>query len=243
MIDLRRKRSVTTDITRLIDKALVIEESFQPGREYIGGSVIGKFCERQIQYMVTHTPVDPGKEFDGRLLRVFQRGHMMEAAAIEWLKKAGFAMIEGKQDGGQFGFRSNGGLFRGHCDSIIIAGPYNHGPFPRLWECKALEQKYFNALKKKGLREENETYFGQCQIYMKKFKLTRNPALFTAVNPNRMELYFEDIPYDPGHAQYMEERVERIIRACKMGELLPRAIQDKDFFKCKMCSWREQCHG
>ena len=133
-------------------------------------------------------------------------------------------------------------MSQGHCDGIIVSGPDAFGPWPRLWECKGLEQKYFLALKRHKLRKEQPTYFGQCQYYMMHLGLTENPALFCAVNMNRMEIYWEEVPFDPNYADGLEHKAARIIQACEAQELLPRISQDPDFFKCKMCNWQKQCH-
>ena len=247
MINLSIKRNpgdvLTERITERIDKALILEDALQPKREYLGGSIIGKECERLIQYMATNTAPDPGKGFSGRMLRIFDRGHWVEGYVIQRLKKAGYWIMDLDEYGKQIGFESHDGLFRGHRDGVFLSGPDCHAPYPRLFECKGLEQKYFLQIKTKGLEAYSPTYYGQCQIYMKKFNLTENPAFFAAVNMNRMELYFEPVEYNREYAARLEVKADRIIRACRMGELLPRMHDNPDFFKCKACSYRCKCHG
>src|SRR5690606_40802423 len=59
-----------------------------------------------------HTPPDPGKEFEGRTLRIFAVGHAFEDLAIWWLRRARFDLRTQARNGGQFGFETAGGRIR-----------------------------------------------------------------------------------------------------------------------------------
>ncbi len=52
--------------------------------------------------------------------------------------------------------------------------------------------------------------------------ISRNPALFTAINKDSQEIWFELVPFDGGLAQRMSDRAVRVISASESGELLPR---------------------
>lgn len=55
-------------------------------RKHLGASLIGRECERELWYTfrwVKH------KQFDGRMLRLFQRGHLEEARFIDYLQGIG----------------------------------------------------------------------------------------------------------------------------------------------------------
>ena len=241
MIDLSSKRMLSPRLNALIDAALVAERDQQEKRTYLGGSRIGVECERALQFEFFNAPKDPGKDFDGRILRVFERGHWAEAAMVRWMLLAG-VIIETHQDNGeQFEFVDHGGLFAGHCDGIITAGPEVFGPFPRLWENKGLKADKWAAMNKHGLLHENPVYWAQCQVYMEKFGLAEQPALFSAVNANTMEIYWESIPFNPGAAQQLDAKARRILQSCLAGESLPRISSDPNFFKCKRCSWVARC--
>ncbi len=243
MFNLNSETDVSAPINYLIDSALELEEAFSTKRNYLGGSRLGVHCERALQYEFTHYPVDPDKRFQGRILRVFSRGHWVEGLIIDCLKKAGFGIITESRDGGQFGFVSHDGYVKGHCDGIILTGPEHLGPWPRLWECKGLGAKYWRALVKHRLKKDKPIYYAQVQFYMGKFGLSDNPAIFCAVNMDTMELYWESVPFDPVFFDSLEKKAWRIIDACRAESLLPRDSQDRNFYKCKLCSWRIACHG
>jgi hypothetical protein len=242
MIDLSsNRRLISPQLNAIIAKALEDRQRQETPRTYLGGSRIGVECERQLQYDYFKAPKDPGRDFPGRILRIFQRGHWIEEAVIEWLRLAGVVIATHDDSGRQFGFSEHNGQYKGHCDGILISGPECFGPFPRLWENKGLKQSKFLALEKHKLRKENIVYWAQTQVYMEKFGLTENPALFSAVNMDNMSIYWESIEYNPTASSQYNAKAKRILQACNAGELLPRMSQDPNFYLCKFCDWNKRC--
>lgn len=227
----------------LLDAAIQAENAKQEPRDYLGASRIGESCLRKLQFEYFNTPKD--KPFDGRILRIFHRGHEGEQWMIRWLRLAGFNLRTEKPDGGQFGFSAANGKLRGHADGVFVAGPDEFGPWPRLWECKFLGAKGFGKLEKERLKKAYPVYYAQVQLYMAYFQLTDNPVLFTAVNANDMEIYAESVPFDSAHAQAMSDKAVNVLSACAAGEMLPRVAQREDWYECKFCDYAKRCwnHG
>jgi hypothetical protein len=50
---------------------------------------------------------------DGRMLRIFERGHVMEDCMVAWLRDAGFDLRTRKANGEQFGFSAPMAACRG----------------------------------------------------------------------------------------------------------------------------------
>lgn len=73
------------------------------------------------------------------------------------------------------------------------------------------------------------------------FELTENPALFSALNADSMEICVLDIPFDASVAQELSDRAVNLVRACEAGQLLPRCTQDESWFECKFCDYHERC--
>lgn len=226
-------------INDLIDAALVSRNRKQPARDYLGGSRVGEPCARRLVYEYAHVPVDEGKDFDGRILRVFDAGHKFEDLSIQWLRLAGFDLRTAKRDGSQYGFSVAGGKLRGHIDGVIVGGPDIGVAWPALWEHKALNAKSWNDLVKNGLQTSKLVYFGQVQLYMAYMELT--VALFTALNKDTEELYHEIVPFDAAEAQRLSDKAVAVIRAAECGELLPRIAANADFYLCRMCPYAERC--
>jgi hypothetical protein len=226
-------------LNALIDAALVAADHAGKPREYLGGSRIGEPCVRKLVYEVTRTPKDPGKDFDGAILRIFEAGHQFETLSIKWLRAAGFDLCTERRDGRQFGFSVAGGQLRGHIDGVIVAGPNVGIAWPALWEHKALHAKSWTDLVKRGLRVSKPIYWAQVQIYMAYMELGQ--ALFTAMNKDTQELYHEIVPFDAAEAQALSDKAVQVIRAAEAGELLPRIAGAPDFHLCRMCEYARRC--
>lgn len=226
-------------ISMRIDAAVRAEREKDPSREYLGASRIGHHCLRALQYEFFNTPKDV--PFEGRIYRIFHRGHHGEDWMAEWLRMAGFVLRTAGADGRQFGFSTGKGRIRGHCDGVFVGGPEEHGPYPRLWECKVLGSKGWNKLDRQGLEKAYPEYFAQVQLYMAYLNLSENPALFTALNADTMEVYDESAAFEPDRAQELSDRAVTVIRACEAGELLPRCAADEDCFSCRFCGYRTRC--
>jgi len=248
MLDFNHSASFAERINTLIDEALVAENATRPPRDYLGGSRLGVACDRALQYEYAGAPKDDGGDFDGQTLRIFAAGYVFEDLAIGWLRRAGFDLYttKGNRPGGeQFGFSVAGGRIRGHVDGIINAGPVLLG-FPALWECKSLNAKSWKDTAKRGVAISKPVYAAQIATYQAYMEATvpaisKNPALFTAVNKDTAELHHELVPFDGALAQAASDKAVRIIQATEAGELLPRVAQSADFHECRFCSWSDRC--
>lgn len=81
MLDFNHRPKINEQISELIDAALLAEHQQQTPRNYLGASRLGVVCERALQYEYLHTAPDPGRDFSGRVLRVFEVGHALEDLA------------------------------------------------------------------------------------------------------------------------------------------------------------------
>lgn len=230
---------VTARINAHVDAALVARNQRQQPRDYLGGSRVGEDCARKLVYEITHTAKDPGRDFDGGILRIFAAGHVFEELSIRWLRAAGFDLRDRGADGEQFGFVAAGGRLRGHADGVIVAGPDIGITWPALFEHKALGAKSWNDVVKRGLRQSKPIYFAQVQLYMAYFSL--EVALLTALNRDSLALHHEVVPFDPAEAQRLSDRAVDILRAAGAGELPPRIAANADFFVCRFCPYAARC--
>jgi len=229
--------AVTARVNAAIDAALLARHRRQVPRDYLGGSRLGEPCARRLVYEVTHAPKD--RDVDADILRVFDAGHQFEALSIRWLRQAGFDLRDRGPDGGQIGFIAAGGRLRGHVDGVILAGPDVGLRWPALWEHKALGQKSWTDLVKRGLRLSKPIYFAQVQLYMAYLQL--EVALLTALNRDTLALHHEAVPFDAAEAQGLSDRAVDILRAAEAGELPPRIAQAPDFHLCRSCPYATRC--
>jgi hypothetical protein len=236
MLDFNRANLSATPlnvgINELIERA---EPPEQNVRQYLGASAIGSECLRKIQYDWMVDPVHASQTRD-----IFRRGHLFEELTRQHLIRAGFVFAPENQ----LAFSAAGGLFRGHADGIVTAGPAMPGVgYPCVWEHKALGDKGWKALERDGLEKAYPHYAAQtwlCQAYL---DITNHPAIFTAVNGNTMERLHLLHEFNAERAQAWSDRAVMIIEATRAGELLARMSEDPGDWRCRMCSHKDRCWG
>lgn len=247
MLDFNHRPNLSETITQLIDTALQQREAKRPPRSYLGASRLGVSCQRALQYEYCQTPKDPGRNFTGRALRIFEAGHVFEDLMIGWLQQAGFELVEQDHQGNQFGFSVLDGKIQGHIDGVIVSAPKHFNwSYPMLWEAKSLNDQSWHETVAKKLAVSKPIYAGQVALYQAYLEpqfpgLHKNSALFTAINKNTAELYFELVEFDGALAQQCSDKGVRVISACEAHELLPRISRDPTHYECRFCSWQDRC--
>ncbi len=240
MLDFNSTSSLSGQVTALVDAGLEQRHRQQERRAYLGASRLGVACERALQFEYAAAPVDPGKAFPGRILRIFERGHDNEEQMVTWLRLAGFDLRTHGRDGQQFGFSLLDGRLQGHIDGVLVAGPEGFA-YPALWENKCLGAKSWRDLEKRHLAVSKPVYAAQVAIYQAYLELYEHPALFTAVNADTMEIYAERVPFDAALAQRMSDRAVKVITATAAGDQLPRMTTEPVHVECRMCAWADRC--
>jgi len=202
-------------------------------RSHLGASMIGRECPRELWYNF-HWAKAPS--FEGRMLRLFNRGHLEEPRLVAMLQMIGCQVWCHDENGNQFRISDVGGHFGSAIDAVIEGCPDlpNH---PILGEFKTHNDKSFKKLQTGGVRAVKMEHFVQMQIYMNKLNLRY--ALYLAVNKNDDMLYGEIVEYDPTVAQQYLERAHRII----LQNTIPARINESiAFYKCQFCDFKRICH-
>ena len=172
MMDFNSSSSIAGQVTALVDAGLQQARARQSERQYLGASRLGVACERALQFEYAKAPIDHGRDTPGRMLRIFERGHVMEDCMVAWLRDAGFDLRTRKADGEQFGFSVADGRLQGHIDGVIVGGPEGFA-YAALWVCKCLGNKSWSDLEKKGLALSKPVYAAQVAIYQAYLELQR----------------------------------------------------------------------
>lgn len=198
-------------------------------RPHLGASLIGRECRRAIWYSFRWA-IEP--EFDGRILRLFSRGHEEEIKIIKELRKSGVVVYCNNSEGEQFSYSEFGGLFAGSLDAV---GQYDGKTF--LIEFKTSNAKGFKKLEKEGVYAVKPEHFIQMQIYMHWAKLSS--AYYIAVCKDDDHIHEEEVLYDEGIAMETIGKAKSIIfdyaPPSKMWE-------SPTYFKCKYCDYYNICH-
>jgi hypothetical protein len=234
VIDLNRASLSDTPLSVAINAAIERAEPLEENtRKYLGASTIGSECMRRVQYDWMVNPVHPLQTRD-----IFRRGHLLEELSRQHFIRAGFKFAPSEK----LSFSAADGLFRGHADGILLAGPeLPDVEYPCLWEHKALGDKGWRELERDGIEKAYPQYRAQTLTYMSYLDVTEHPAIFTATNANTMARLHVPVPFDATQAQFWSDRAVTIIEATKHGELLPRAYSDPDDWRCRMCGHHERC--
>ncbi len=222
-----------------IDTALQQKRLSEAPRKYLGASSIGFSCSRKIQYAYRNT--EPDEPIEARTLRIFDRGHVMEDYVASLLRLAGFKLTTMDAHGKQLGFKCTEyyGTFAGHVDGIITDGPDRELAYPLLWEHKTVGAKSFAKHKNASVATANEVYATQIAVYQQQLQL-HNPALFTVLNADTMELHYELVPYDSKIATAANNKAKYILE-CPDNELMPRVSNKADYWECRWCEFKERC--
>lgn len=223
-----------TQTTRAIYAWREAQEALQAPRQYLGASSIGHACTR---YLWLSFRLAGRERFDGRMLRLFDRGQREEAVFVAELRGIGCEVHDVQPDGSQFAVDAHGGHMRGHLDGAALGIP----EAPATWhvlEFKTHSAKSFKDLQAKGVMVAKPMHYAQVQVYMHLTGMTR--ALYLAVNKDTDEIHQERIEHNAEHAKALLDRAERIIFGT---EPPPRLSDDPAWFECKFCHFHGLCHG
>lgn len=190
---------------------------------------IGNECDRALWYGLRWA--SQPEEINGRTLSIFRTGDRWEEVLVSDLERIGVS-VWGQQDR----IRLVGGHVRGKCDGKALGVP-EAPKTEHLCEFKSSNQKGFDLIVKQGCKKAKALHYGQCQIGMHAFGLSR--CLYLVVNKNDDARYAERIEYDAEYCLRQLARAERIINSPEP----PTGIsEDPEFFGCMFCKHKPVCH-
>jgi hypothetical protein len=206
---------------------------FESRRKYVGGSAIGGDCLRAVWYDFRHYPKKP---FPPRILRIFERGHSIEAAVVADLKATpGIAVLERDPlTHNQFHVEAFGGHSQGNFDGIIRSDmlPSTDGPYG------------FKKVQEVGVYKAHPKYYTQMQNYMHRTHdkdyegIVLNKALFLVECKNTSHRYSEEIAYDPLFAMGVDSDIKSVVEATEPPD---RIASTPEWWKCKFCDFHASC--
>lgn len=205
-----------------------------PFRKHLGASLIGKECSRELWYS-WHWCKAP--KFSGRILRLFNRGHLEEPRFMALLLMIGCRIYQFDDKGKQFRIAGHGGHYGGGLDGVVVGIP-EYPTEPILSEFKTHSEKSFNDVAKQGVQHGKPEHFHQMQQYMGYHKL--RAAIYFAVNKNTDEIHAEIVLFDPIYYQQYFDKAGKIIAS---PVPLPKLSENPKFFKCTFCDFKPICHG
>jgi hypothetical protein len=222
--------SLSERINARIDNALLAAREAEPPRHYVGASMLGDVCQRRVAYKWRG---ETGEPIEGRSLRIFETGHILERLLVRWIQWAGFNLVTlDPETGEQYAFSD--GPIAGHADGILHGGPNVGLEYPVLWEAKGLNDRVWNDIVKRGLKAAAPTYYGQANLYMAYLDL--GACLFSGLNKNTQEIHHELITFDQAEAQRLVDLAVDIV-----GGWLPPRMSLAPTRICAYCQFQNLC--
>jgi hypothetical protein len=203
-------------------------------RTHLGASILGGDCGRSVWMSFRWFTK---KKFDGRILRLFSRGHLEEARFIALLLMIGVQVFQQDANGNQYRISFAEGHGGGSGDGVGIGVPDVPDGTATLLEFKTHGEKSYLALAKVGVREAKFEHYVQMQLYMGKMGLP--VALYGAVNKNTDHLHLEIITFNQEVFNQFIDRGEKFVEA---KEPPPKINNSPGFYKCSYCDHKMACH-
>lgn len=200
-------------------------------RTHLGISEIGEPCMRQLYYKFRWCFF---QEFDGRMLRLFKRGHREEERYISYLEGIGCKVDRLEGNGKQFRVSGVMGHYGGSCDGRVIT-PWL--PDKMLLECKTHNTKSFCKYISEGLHKSKPMHYDQMCGYG--WKMDLHYGIYFPENKNDDEIKVSVVRLDHQRGMQLERKAEEIITA---KEPPPKISENPAFFNCKFCEAVDICH-
>lgn len=216
-------------LVALIDKATEGESEHRP---HLGASIIGHECDR---YLWLTFRWAFRQKFEGRIKRLFRRGHNEETTVVSDLRDAGLKVTECLHQQQTHYIAPHVG-----CTPDGIVEWHPEAPKKRhSLEIKTHSLKSFNEVSKDGVLKAQPKHYAQMHCEMKAQNTDR--ALYVAVCKDDDRIYTERIHMDWDVAEKIIERGKRITLSDRIPE--PCAGAGPSWYICKMCAANDLCHG
>ena len=200
----------------------------------LGASIIGKPCMRQTWYSFRWAKIP---HFEGRMLRLFGKGHIEEPCIGSDLKRIGVQWLpEDPDTGRQWEFSELGD----HMVCKLDGAACGFVEAPASWhvvEIKTSNQKAYDKLVKEGVKVAKPEHYAQCMCGMGMSGMDR--AAYIAVNKNDESIHFERIRFDKKEWLRLLQKAKEIIFATEPPD---RINESPAWFECKWCAYADICH-
>lgn len=229
---------IPKNVTELADRIYAHYEKVsndEPARlTRIGASGIGGECNREIwlDWRGAYS-----SQFAGRMLRLFQTGHIQEERVLADLANAGLEVWAFDDEGNQWTYTSGRGHFVAKLDGVVRGVP-GAEKTPHTLEIKSSNQKGFDEVVKKGVKVAKPYHYAQMQSGMHISKISR--ALYVMINKNDESFYVERVEYDPQEAEKLERKINSLV---DINSPPPKIAENPDSYPCKFCDAKSVCWG
>jgi hypothetical protein len=235
-------KMIAQEIKNDVDRFAV--EKYDGGfRTHLGCSLIGHDCKRYLWYSFRWAHRE---QFDGRMQRLFNRGHREEDRFVEYLRGIG-AQVWTHDDAQppkangelpQYRVTWCGGHAGGSLDGVVVL-PEKYGiPYPLLAEFKTKgDGRKWQKLVEDGMPYAEPKHWAQTCSYATEYDL--NGILYMSVNKNTEDLFVQILKTDRAHGAHMKAKAGMIVDSRKAP---PRISDNPTFSACVYCPMKKICH-
>lgn len=223
--------------TQLVDsiyRSIELEEARPLRLARIGASSIGEECLRALWL---DWRAYASSTFDGRMLRLFQTGHLQEERIVQDLRRAGLEVWDKQENGEQFTYNDDTGHFVVKLDGVVRGVPGAEKTAHTL-EVKTHNLKSFTELEKKGVEKAKPMHYYQMQAGMLFSGIER--ALYVALCKDNERYYVERVRPDEDAFRLIQQKLDSLVNF----NTAPTGLsEDGSFYACKWCDMRAACLG
>jgi hypothetical protein len=205
-------------------------------RKHLGASLMGRECRRFLWYTFRWVKKE---RFEGRMMRLFQRGHREEDRYAEYLRGIGFSVWLADDKGEQFRAPFAEGHGGGSLDAILRFPPSYGIDMPILGEFKTNNDGGFDKLVKEGVAKSKTDHWVQMCMYGSHPDYQFTHALYFNTNKNDDDMHVEFVKLDWKLGENMRRKGEQIIRAPFPP---PKLTFDPTNYICRNCNFNGVCH-
>lgn len=206
-------------------------------RKRLGSSSIGETCAMKLWLTFRWAKQE---RFDGRMLRLFERGKKEEPSIFEMMRGIGFQVHDiDPSTGKQYAFNRFSGHYGGSLDAVAIAPErYMFNGVPMLVSVKTSGTgSAFNKYQDDAMQIANPRYWAQECSYGDGFDI--NYALWLIVNKNDDTIRARVQKLDREYGRQLTLKAERIILSRVPME---RVSKSPAFKACATCHLKGVCH-
>ena len=244
-IEILPSKLENTNFRQKLAESLLIDiddaclELYKDGhRNHLGMSQIGDPCARKLYYNFRWVKEE---KHEGRILRLFNRGHLEEKRFVEWLNAIGCQVEEvDAETQKQFRVSDCNGHFGGMLDGKVRLPEKYKVEEWLLLEFKTWKQDAkWNKLLQNGAYKTKGEHYAQMCAYG--YKAGLKHGLYLAINKNDDRIYSEIIPLNWHIGEDCVRKAESIITAT--FDAPPAKVSlERNYFACKWCCYQTVCH-
>jgi hypothetical protein len=201
----------------------------------LGASSIGEECLRRTWLSWR---AYASRQFEGRMYRLFETGHLQEERIVADLRRAGLPVWDKDPESGrQYEYTDTTGHLIVKLDGVVKGVPLSEEK-PHVLEVKTHNKNSFSGLQKKGVQEAKPEHYMQVQTGLLLSGLER--GLYVSVCKDDESYHVERVKADKTAQKQIAIKVDKLVNAT----IKPAGISDDgEGFGCKFCDMKEVCTG